>query len=211
MIKARFGEELDRAVHKLFPFLFRRELNPNLLTLVGVALSLVAAGFLATGSFLSGGLLLLCGGFFDMADGTVARHFGRSTPYGAFLDSTMDRLVDLVLLFALVIHYGGQGQEGVVLLVGVVLVGSVMTSYTKARAEAFVPSLKSGVFERGERILLLGAGALFGWMVPVLWILALGTTYTSIQRFVIAHRQLNLEAVVRDFDSRASNASGENY
>ena len=64
MIKARFGEKLDRVVQQLFPFLFRRELNPNLLTLVGVALSLVAAGFLATGSFLSGGLLLLCGGFF---------------------------------------------------------------------------------------------------------------------------------------------------
>ena len=86
-----------------------------------------------------------------------------------------------------------------------------MASYTKARAEAYVPSLKSGFFERGERILLLGAGALFGWMVPVLWILALGTTYTSIQRFVIAHRQLNQEAVVREFDSRVSNASGENY
>ena len=91
MIKARFGEELDRAVHKLFPFLFRRELNPNLLTLVGVALSFVAAGFLATGSFLSGGLLLLCGGFFDMADGTVARHFGKHAV--GFLERDRDGLL----------------------------------------------------------------------------------------------------------------------
>ena len=179
--------------------------------MVGVGLSLVAAAFLATGSFVVGGVVLLVGGFFDMADGTVARHFGLTTPYGAFLDSSMDRFVDMLLLLALIFYYGGEGQKWVVLLASVVLVGSVMTSYTKARAEAYVPSLKNGVFERGERIFLLGLGAVSGWMIPVLGILFVGTTYTTIQRFVIAHRELNREPVLREFDSGVSNVSGENH
>ena len=211
MIKERFGEKLDGIVHQFFPFLFRRAVNPNLLTMVGVGLSLVAAAFLATGSFVVGGVVLLVGGFFDMADGTVARHFGLTTPYGAFLDSSMDRFVDMLLLLALIFYYGGEGQKWVVLLASVVLVGSVMTSYTKARAEAYVPSLKNGVFERGERIFLLGLGAVSGWMIPVLGILFVGTTYTTIQRFVIAHRELNREPVLREFDSDVSNVSGENH
>ncbi len=190
MIKARFGPRLDRWIHKLFPFLFHRALNPNLLTLVGTLVSIGAAVAFAMGHLRLGGVVLLAGGFFDLVDGVVARHQGRSTAFGAFLDSTMDRLVDMVVLFGIVIHYASSGQVGVVLLVGVVLVMSVMTSYTKARAEQIAANLGGGLLERGERIGLLAAGAILGLLVPVLWLLAAGTSLTVAQRFTRAYRVL---------------------
>ena len=196
MIKEKLGEELDGWIHALFPFLFKRELNPNLLTLTGVFVSCGAAVALALGHFVTGGLLILAGGFFDLVDGVVARHFKIQTLFGAFLDSTMDRLVDMIVLFGVLVYYAGGGQMGVVLLVGVVLMGSVMTSYTKARAELFGPQLRSGFFERGERIVVLAVGAISGLMIPVLWVLAIGTTLTAIQRFTNAARALaSLEQV----------------
>jgi phosphatidylglycerophosphate synthase len=190
VIKEKLGEELDRWIHAIFPFLFKRELNPNLLTLTGVFVSCGAAVALALGHFVTGGLLILAGGFFDLVDGVVARHFKIQTLFGAFLDSTMDRLVDMIILFGVLVYYAGRGQMGVVLLVGVVLMGSVMTSYTKARAELFGPQLRSGFFERGERIVVLAVGAISGLMIPVLWVLAIGTTLTAIQRFANAARAL---------------------
>lgn len=188
MIKAKLGSYIDGWIHAAFPFLFRRPVDPNLLTILGTLISVAAAAAFALGAFVWGALLLLAGGFFDLVDGVVARHFQTSTPFGAFLDSSMDRLVDMVVLLGLILHYGSQGRPGVVLLAAIVLVSSVMTSYAKARAELFVSELRGGIFERGERIGLIAAGGLLGWMVPVLWLLAIGTTLTVIQRFQAAHR-----------------------
>ena len=190
MIKARFGDRIDHWIHVAFPFLFWRRLDPNLLTVIGTGVSAVAAACLATGHLLVGGLLILAGGFFDLVDGVVARHFQSSTPFGAFLDSTMDRLVDMLILFGLIIYFSASGRVGIVMLTGVVLVGSVMTSYAKARAELFVPHLDGGMFERGERIGLIALGAILGIMVPVLWLLAIGTSVTVVQRFAGAYRAL---------------------
>ena len=190
MIKQKLGKKLDGWVHIVFPFLFKRELNPNLLTMIGVLVSCGAAVALALGHFVAGGVLILLGGIFDLVDGVVARHFEIQTQFGAFLDSTMDRLVDMMILFGVLVYFASVGQLGMVLLVAVVLMGSVMTSYTKARAELFVPQLSSGFFERGERILLLALGAMSGLMIPALWLLAVGTTVTAVQRFAIAAREL---------------------
>jgi len=135
----------------------------------------------------------LAGGFFDLVDGVVARHFGLSTDFGAFLDSTMDRLVDMVVLFAIAMHYGEAGRSGLVLVAGIALVSGVLTSYAKARAEQWIDRLEGGILERGERVGLLAVGAIFGWMVPILWILAIGSSLTVAQRFAAAYRQLNRE------------------
>ena len=190
MIKARFGSKIDGWIQAVFPFLFKRPVNPNLLTMLGTLVSVGAAAAFALGHFVLGGFLLLFGGIFDLVDGVVARHFEISTQFGALLDSSMDRLVDMVVLLGILLHYAAQDQPGIALLAAVVLVASVMTSYTKARAEQFMPELKGGLLERGERIVAIVVGGLSGLMIPILWLLAIGSTYTVIQRFSIAYRAM---------------------
>jgi CDP-diacylglycerol--glycerol-3-phosphate 3-phosphatidyltransferase len=196
MIKAKLGDRLDAWLQSLLPFLFRRSVNPNLLTVLGTLVSMVAAAAFALGELRWGGVLILAGGAFDLVDGVVARHHGTATTFGAFLDSTLDRLVDMALLLGIVMHYAAAGDTGHVLLAGYALVATVLVSYAKARAELFVPVFEGGLLERGERIGLLAAGAILGFLVPALWIVAVGATITVVQRFALAHRamaQLDLE------------------
>ena len=197
MIKEKLGSHLDRWVQLGFPFLFKRPVNPNLLTVFGATVSMGAAWAFSQGHFRLAGGILLAGGFFDLVDGVVARHFGSSSSFGAFLDSTLDRLVDMAVMLGLVIYYGGQGDWHPQLLAALILMSSILTSYAKARAELTVDHLPGGLVERGERVGLLAAGALLGWMLPVLWILALGTTLTACQRIASAHRQMELVDAIR--------------
>ncbi len=190
MIKAKLGDRLDAWLQALLPFLFRHRLNPNLLTILGTLVSLGAAVGFAFGQFRWAGVLILAGGFFDLVDGVIARHQGTASTFGAFLDSTLDRLVDMGILLGIVMHYAGRGEPGLVLLAGYALVATVLVSYAKARAELFVPVLEGGLFERGERIGLLAAGAILGFMVPALWIVAVGATITVVQRFSLAYREM---------------------
>ena len=190
MIKEKLGDRLDGWIHAALPFLFRRPLNPNLLTVTGALVSLVAAVAFARGSFLAAGILVLAGGFFDLIDGVVARHHGVSTRFGAFLDSTLDRLVDMALLIGIAMYFAQTGRPGGVLLAGTALVATVLVSYSKACAERSVPQVTVGVLERGERVGILAAGAIFDLLVPALWVVAIGSTITVIQRFVRAYREM---------------------
>ena len=190
MIKEKLGDRLDGWIHAALPFLFRRPMNPNFLTVTGALVSIVAALAFARGSFLAAGILVLAGGFFDLIDGVVARHHGVSTRFGAFLDSTLDRFVDMALLLGIAMYFAQTGRPGGVLLAGTALVATVLVSYSKACAERFVPQVSVGVLERGERVGLLAAGAIFDLLVPALWIVAIGSTITVIQRFVHAHREM---------------------
>jgi phosphatidylglycerophosphate synthase len=199
VIKERLGQRIDHWIRLGLPFLFKRPLNPNWLTVTGALVSLVAALVLAQGHFLAAGIVILFGGSFDLIDGVVARHFGTSSSFGAFLDSSLDRFVDMVLLLGLAFYYGSQGELVPQFLAEVVLVCSIMTSYAKARAELVIPHLPGGMLERGERIGLLAAGAILNVMVPVLWVLALGTAITVVQRFWAAHRGMTcFDAAVRN-------------
>jgi len=191
VIKAKFGDRLDEWFRRLLPFLFRRRLNPNALTVIGALICLVAAVAFSAGWFVAGGVLMLTGGAFDLLDGVVARSHGIATRFGAFLDSTLDRVVDMALLLGIAMHYVLEGEPGRVLLAGYVLATSVLVSYTQARAELVLPSFRVGLFERGERILVLAAGALSGFLVAALWIVAIGSTATVIQRFTRAHREMS--------------------
>ena len=190
MIKEKLGSRVDSVVHALFPFLFKRAVNPDVLTVLGALISVGAAVAFALGNFRLGGVLMLAGGFFDLVDGVVARHFGTSTTFGGFLDSTLDRFVDMVVLLGIVIFYSGIGERGIASLGAIVLISTVLTSYAKARAELHLEHLPGGILERGERIGLLAAGSILGLMVPVLWLLAIGTTFTAAQRLWIAHREM---------------------
>jgi phosphatidylglycerophosphate synthase len=190
VIKAKLGHQLDAIVKAVLPFLFRRRLNPNLLTVVGCLISLVAAAAIGLGWLATGGLLILAGGFFDLVDGVIARAHGIATRFGAFLDSTLDRLVDMALLLGITMYYALAGEPGHVLLSGYTLVASVLVSYAQARAELVVPVFRVGFLERAERVVILAAGALFGLMVPALWIVAVGSTITFAQRFALAYREM---------------------
>ena len=192
LIKEKLGSRLDRWIQLVFPFLFKRPVNPNVLTLVGALVSMGAAWAFAVGSFRAAGIVLLAGGFFDLVDGVVARHFGTSATFGAFLDSTMDRVVDMAVMLGVLMHYAAERETVPEILAGVVLISSIVTSYAKARAELAVAHIPGGLLERGERIGILAAGAILGLMVPALWLLAIGTTATAFWRIAVAHREMAL-------------------
>jgi len=190
MIKEKLGDRLDGWIHTAAPFLFRRSIDPNWLTVIGAVVSLLAAAAFAAGWFAVGGVGILAGGFFDLVDGVVARHHGTSTRFGAFLDSTLDRLVDMALLLGIALHYAQLGRPDLVLLAGVALIATVLVSYSKACAERYVPEITVGFLERGERVGLLAAGGILGLVVPALWAVAIGSTITLVQRFERAHREM---------------------
>ena len=190
MIKSVFGHRLDPWVRGFLPFLFRRPVNPNLLTVLGTSVSLAAAVAFAAGWFVTAGLLVLAGGLCDLVDGVVARTHGVSTRFGAFLDSTLDRLSDMALLLGIAMHFALGGEPRLVLLAGYTLVVTVLVSYAQARAEIAVPSFRVGVLERAERVLILAVGALSGYVILALWIIAIGSTVTVVQRFARAYREM---------------------
>ncbi|MFP6656208.1 MAG: CDP-alcohol phosphatidyltransferase family protein [Myxococcota bacterium] len=209
MIKEKLGHRIDGWIHSFFPFLFWRRLNPDLLTVLGTLIAATAGLAFAMEAFRLAGVLLLLGGFFDLVDGVVARHFGSSTRFGAFLDSTLDRVVDILVMVGLLVFFarrtvlssaadpawppGFEGSSAVVgiFLCAVILVASVVTSYAKARAELILDRMPGGLLERGERIGLLAFGALLGWLWPILWVLAIGTVVTVCQRFLYAQREMS--------------------
>lgn len=184
MIKEKLGHRIDGWIHRFFPFLFWRPVDPDLLSVVGTLIAGSAGLAFAEGAFRLGGGLLIIGGFFDLVDGVVSGHFGLSTRFGAFLDSSLDRVVDIVVMLGLLVFYVGEASWLGVGLCAVILVASVLTSYAKARAELELDRMPGGLLERGERVGLLAAGAVVGMIWPVLWILAVGTTITVGQRFL---------------------------
>jgi len=190
VIKASSGERLDALIHRLFPFLFVRRLDPDVLTVCGAVISIVSAAAFGLGWIATGGVLILASGFFDLVDGVVARHHGISTRFGAFLDATLDRFTGMALLLGIAVHFAVIGRADLVLLTGVALMAGVLVSYSKARAELVLPSFDVGLIERGERIGILAAGAILGFLVLALWILAIGSIITVIQRFAAARREM---------------------
>jgi phosphatidylglycerophosphate synthase len=184
------GEGLDATVHRLFPFLFWRPLNPNLLSVLGLLVSLGGAALWAQGAFRPGLILVFLGGFFDLVDGVVARHNGTSSVFGAFLDSTLDRVVDGALMLALVLYYAKEDQFVTAWVAGAALVAMQLVSYTKARAESVVPDFKGGILERAERIVILMFGALLGLMPLAVAIVAVGSVWTAGQRIAIARQRM---------------------
>jgi phosphatidylglycerophosphate synthase len=191
MIKQKYGDHIDGWIHTAFPFLFIRPLDPNLLTVIGTLGSVAAAAALAGGWLITGGVLILAAGFFDLVDGVVARHRATQTRFGAFLDSTLDRFSDMAILVGLATHFALVGRPGCVLLAGTALMATVMVSYSAACAKLSTPTgINVGIFERGERVGLLAAGAILGFPVLALWILTIGSSLTLAQRFARAYREM---------------------
>jgi len=170
-------------------------LRPNHLTILGLGVSLLAALAFARGrEQLAGGLLILSG-LFDFFDGSLARLSGQVTPFGAFLDSVIDRYSDLVVLLGLLLLFIRAGKSSEVLLTMAVLIGTVMVSYTKARAQSIGVTCEVGLMERPERQICLIAGALLNILTLVLWVLAVLVNVTAVQRIVYTRRIARAGAV----------------
>ncbi len=158
--------------------------HPNVLTLIGLVVNGAAAWILARGEFVYAGLVILGAAVFDLTDGAVARSANKVTRFGAFLDSVMDRYSDLIILTGLLVHYARIDRFSYIVLTAVVMIGSVIVSYSRARSENLIPSCKVGFLERPERIVLLMIGALFDRMAAVLWVMAVLSNLTVVHRIM---------------------------
>jgi CDP-diacylglycerol--glycerol-3-phosphate 3-phosphatidyltransferase len=165
------------------------KINPNVLTFLGLVINIVAATFLAVGSFRTAGCVNIFAGLFDMVDGRVARETNRVTRFGAFFDSVLDRYSDVALLVGLLVYYGTINRPSYVVLTAIVMAASVMISYTRTRAENIIPTCKVGFLERPERIVLLILGALFDRMAPVLWVIAILGNLTVAHRMIFTYQE----------------------
>jgi phosphatidylglycerophosphate synthase len=184
------SEKLGHALDKPFEALARRfRFSPNSITITGFVLTLAAGPVLAH-DLTWGALCMLPASLLDMLDGIVARVQGRSTKYGAFLDSVLDRYSDSVILLAIAFNFGNRGEELGVLLSGVTLVGSLIISYARARAEGLGVSCSHGLMERPDRLIVLFIGAVTGHMITALWILSVLTHVTAAQRIIHTRKQL---------------------
>ncbi|HYB62423.1 MAG TPA: CDP-alcohol phosphatidyltransferase family protein [Methylomirabilota bacterium] len=159
-------------------------ISPNTLTLLALIVNGAAAALFARGKFHSGALVVFFAAFLDMLDGQVARREQRVTAFGAFFDSTLDRYADMALYMGLLVYYAVNGRSSYVVLAAVATAGSVMVSYSRARAESLIPSCKVGFMERPERLVLLILGGLFNRMAPALWVISVVSTLTVIHRIV---------------------------
>ena len=195
-----FGRKLFAApLASLVPLLQKIGVTPNGLTVIGFLLTIAAALFLAAGSFLIGGLILLIAALFDMLDGSLARATGQSTKFGAFFDSSIDRYSESVILVALIYYYSAASSRPLEpVLLAITLVGSLMVSYTRARAEALGVECKVGLLQRPERVILLIVGLLAGSIWPIIMtiilsLLAILTNVTALQRIYEVHRLIGDE------------------
>ncbi|MCL0029442.1 CDP-alcohol phosphatidyltransferase family protein [Dehalococcoidia bacterium] len=173
----------------------RTGISPNALTITGFLLNALVAGVLAGGYLFLGGFLVLFAGWFDMLDGALARISGKSTRFGTLLDSTVDRFSEAVVFLGLLVFYLAQGATLEILLIYFTIVGSIMVSYVRARAEGLGLRSEVGLFTRPERVILLALGLLPSRIFPVallvvLWILAVGTMITVLHRLIHTWRQM---------------------
>jgi CDP-diacylglycerol---glycerol-3-phosphate 3-phosphatidyltransferase len=192
-----FGSACGWLLDKIVRALAFTRISPNALTFIGLVINIVAAFFFGHASasnanlyFFYAGLIIIGAGLFDMVDGRVARLNNKVTVFGSFFDSVIDRYSDVVLFFGLLVYYGRINRFFYVVLTAYVMVTSLMVSYTRARAETLIGQCKVGFMERPERIVLVIIGSVFnflGAMAPVLWILAVLSTITVVNRIMFTY------------------------
>ena len=187
-----------RVIEPAISFLARNNVSPNTITTVGTLLTVAAGVVYATGHIMTAGWIMAVTAFFDVVDGAVARRTGRSTVFGAFYDSSLDRVADGALMAGLTVFYATNPIHHnlymmVVCLCGII--GTFLVSYTRARAESLGIDAKVGVMQRPERIVLLSAPqALFGlfwngWvLIGIILLLTVTAWITAVQRITFVHR-----------------------
>ena len=183
-----------RITEPLKTVLVKSRLKPNTLTWLALAISIIAAGAIATNHLLIGGFLVLLSGLFDIMDGALARSTNQVTRFGALLDSTFDRISDAVLLLGLLVLYLINGGTIEMVLIFLALVGSFLTSYVRARAEGIGINCPVGLFTRAERVIILALGLLLNplyelsILIALLLVVVLGF-FTVGQRLIYVWQQ----------------------
>jgi CDP-diacylglycerol--glycerol-3-phosphate 3-phosphatidyltransferase len=190
MIGNKVGHRLDPWLYKALSKVFGKRGNPNSFTVMGFLATLIASAFIVKELWVTAGLMIILSGLLDLFDGVLARKLERVTLFGGFLDSVLDRYSDLLLLLALLIYYLRKGAPDLVVLTSVVSLGTILIPYVRAKAESLQVPCSVGLMERAERIILLSAGALFQWMEPTLWILAILTHFTVVHRIYYVWKKL---------------------
>jgi CDP-diacylglycerol---glycerol-3-phosphate 3-phosphatidyltransferase len=223
MISDAIGSGCKRIIDAIVRGLARSRINPNALTFIGLLINIGCAFLYGYGRFFAAGLLMILANLFDMVDGRVARLRGRATNFGAFFDSVIDRYSDIVVFVGIMLFYARDTAAHSTLLValtGIALVGSVMISYSRARAESLNIACKVGFLERPERVVLLIIGSLteigpasspfLRKMPQVLWVLAVLSHWTVVHRIYHTWHELREpdRVAVEAAQARRQGASG---
>lgn len=201
------GESIGRGAMSIINAMVRgiasAGISPNILTTIGVCINVGCALLFGFGEFFWAGIVLIVANVFDMLDGNVARQTGNVTRFGGFLDSSLDRLSDMVVFLGIMIFYAGNTPQHSlinVFLAGVGMIFSVLVSYTAARSDSLGVKANVGFLQRPERVVLLIIGALSTWnwnsdfflfnrMPQVLWVLAIGSIWTFIHRMYFTWKE----------------------
>ena len=179
--------------------LIESRLTPNAISLTGFALNLAAAGLIVERMFFLAGIAFIIGSIMDTLDGRYSRMSGKGTPFGAFLDSTLDRAEEGIVLAAVAVYFASRGMQAAVFAVVVAVLASVMVSYTRARAEALGVECKVGIANRAVRVVILSVGLLFArgaglgdfqLLAPAVYVLAGLATITVFQRIFHVRKAL---------------------
>lgn len=182
-----YKEAFRRLIRPLARFLSAMRVRPDALTATGWAFSLCAAVLFAVGYTKTAGAVMLFAGLFDALDGAVARESGRMSTFGAFLDSTLDRFSEAAIFVGVIFFYAAS-QPYAALLAGVAMTFSLMTSYTRARAEGLGLDCEVGLLERAGRVVILSLFSLAGLLFAGLALVAAGALVTTAQRFLHVRR-----------------------
>jgi len=190
-IREFVGTQLRRTFAPVLSALRWLKVTPNEVTIAGTILNVAAAALVVTDHLIYAGIVVLVAGCFDMLDGALARLAEKVTPFGAFLDSTLDRVSEGVILAAIAYLLASQGRAVDAALVVLALLGGVLVSYTRARAESLGVECKVGLMSRPERVILLALGLFFNVLSYVIYIMLVLTVFTVVQRVVHTYRQLS--------------------
>jgi len=196
----RLREPVYRIIRPLTDWLVSGRVHPNALTTIGFLVTMSSAFFFHAHHVRTAGFLILLGGVFDILDGRVARLSGLGSKFGAFYDSTLDRISEIAVCFGLLSLYNDYrldtGDVGMIYLIMLMMAGSLMISYTRARAESLGLDAEVGFAARAERVVMIGGAALFfglNWngqvLRVVIFILAVLTNITAIQRILYVYKQ----------------------
>ena len=172
-------------------------IHPNVLTLIGVLISVGAASALGIGRFVLAGVIMIVASIFDFIDGKVAHITGKQSAFGAFWDSTLDRFSDISLFLGLIFLYSRLHRTDYVMVAALAMLFSIMTSYARARAESLIDKCKVGFMERPERIVLFWIGAFTNRMAAVMWVILVLSIVTVANRIHYTYLALNARPMPR--------------